>query len=191
MELVLWDLHADPPSAHRLGGLPGATTAVAFSPDGRRALTLVQRARSYWNSRDLLLWELDGPRPAMRHLTAGGTIRTFAFSPDGTSVVAAASLGWGQDQCRLVEWDLRSPSLEPVPIGWPTLPVDVIAFAPDGADLLVSHGTNLLSWHRDEPQPRLVADMDDVCLAIGALRRADGGAGVVTVGRGGLVLWAV
>jgi WD40 repeat protein len=191
MELVLWDLHADQPSADRLGGLAGAITAVAFSPDGRRALTLVQPARSYWNGRYLLLWELDGPRPAARELTAGGTIRTFAFRPDGTSVVAAASLGWGQDQCRLVEWDLRSPSPEPVPIGTPTLPVDVMAFAPDGAHLLVSQGTNLLSWHRDQPRPRLVAKMDDACLAIGALRRADGNAGVVTVGRGGLVLWTV
>jgi WD40 repeat protein len=191
MELVLWDLAADRPSARRLGGLPGAIAAMAFSPDGRRALTLVQPAR-FPSRRELLLWALDDDRAAPRHLVAGGdTIRTFAVSHDGTSLIAAASGSGPGDRCWLVGWDLDNPAPQPTPIGRPTVSVDVMTFRPDGAGLLLSHGSNLLSWDFREPQPRLVADVDDPCLAIGVLRRpADSGA-VVTVGRSGLVLWTL
>lgn len=190
MELVHWDLHSDPPGARRLGRLPGEIMAATFSSDGRYALTLVQRPGR--NRRELLLWEMDTHRSGARHLSAGyDVIRALAFSPDGMSVVAAASLDGRDDQCQLVEWDLRSAAPQPVPLGWPTLPVNAMAFFPDGDGLLISHGTNLLSWYRGEPQPRLVADMDDECLAIGTLRRFDGSSAVATVGRSGLVLWAI
>jgi hypothetical protein len=50
------------------------------------------------------------------------------------------------------------------PIGWPTLPVHVMAFAPDNQ--------SLLARQLSEPQPRLIAEMDDACLAKGSLKRA-------------------
>jgi WD40 repeat protein len=95
--------------------------AVAYSPDGRRALT---------GSRDgtARLWDMDRYEPVLEPLRHEAEVGAVAFSPDGRTLATGALDGVAQT------WDAQTGS----PLGAPLRHaggIRSIAFSPDGRAL--------------------------------------------------------
>ena len=75
--------------------------SVAFSPDGRRALSASQDGT-------LILWDVYTGKP-VRHLSAGGPIWSVAFARDGRLAIS------GQEDGSIRIWGGRHNSLVNTP----------------------------------------------------------------------------
>src|SRR5262249_39639443 len=81
---------------------PNGVRAVAFSPDGRLALTAGGLEK---NGGGVHLWEAATGRPVGKPLAHGRTVHAASFSPDGRTVLALsmdAALLWDVAAARLL-----------------------------------------------------------------------------------------
>ncbi len=83
--LRLWDLATGKEVWNKLAD-PSDAICVAFSPDGRRAV-------SGGGSGDLRLWEVETGKE-LRVWTHGGSVLAVAFMPDGKHVLSGGDSGW-------------------------------------------------------------------------------------------------
>ncbi len=118
--MLYWDPFADPPRRlRRFGDYEGAVNAVAFLPDGKRALSAGDDGRVY-------LHDLEDGKLILRLKGHTGKIVSLAVSPDGRT---AASASWDRT-VRL--WDLEKGAPGPVLRGHRG-PVNAVAFSRDGS----------------------------------------------------------
>jgi WD40 repeat protein len=127
----LWHLGDDQRGERRPLVHDATVVQLEFSSDGRRLLA---------RSRDLAqVWDVTTGKaigPAIRH---GGTLLAAAMSPDGTTLVTSG------DDKRLRLWDLAAPTPSPKEMQQ-SLPTRLIAFRPDGKQLVSSDGLELRRW---------------------------------------------
>lgn len=90
----LWDVQADFAERRRLGPHPDRVSSVAFSPDGRQALTA--------SANELWLWDIRSGRQVRRFTGHTRLVNAVAFSPDGRRALSAA---W-DNSARL--WDVST-----------------------------------------------------------------------------------
>jgi WD40 repeat protein len=131
----LWDL-----TGKELAILTGHTDrvfAVAFSPDGQRIVTASQ-------DKTARLWDLTGKELAILTGHTNG-VSAVAFSPDGQRIATASWDGtvrvWNLSGKALIilnarVWDLTAKEL--ATLGGPTVPVDTVAFSPDGQRIVTA-----------------------------------------------------
>ncbi len=91
--LVIYETAAGK-EVRRFGDLPGPTSAVAFSADGRFL------AAGDWADGTMRLWELASGRAFQKWTSGQGRIIAMAFAPDGSALMSG-----GEDTTALV-WDL-------------------------------------------------------------------------------------
>ena len=78
----LWDVQADFVERRSLGPHPDRVSSVAFSPDGRQALTA--------SAKELRLWDTRSGQLVRRFSGHPRLVNAVAFSPDGRRVLSAA-----------------------------------------------------------------------------------------------------
>jgi sugar lactone lactonase YvrE len=117
--LRLWDIASG--QERQFPGHQGFVYGVAFSPDGRRALS------GGAADRQMMLWDLQAGKELRRFTGLHGQLRTVAFSPDGHKAVHA-----GGNEVTL--WDLQTgqPSRQ---FRGHSGAVNAVAFSPDGRRL--------------------------------------------------------
>jgi hypothetical protein len=122
----VWDIETGR-ELRQLRGHNGFVYGVAFSPDGRQALS--------GGSNDGLMihWDVNTGRELRRFQGLRGNIRSLAFSPDGRK-----ALSTGDND--VILWDLTSGQEVRRYRGHPS-PVCAVAFSPDGRRIL-SGGTD-------------------------------------------------
>jgi WD40 repeat protein len=154
----LWTLGEDRPRERVAFGKHAARVeAVAYSPDSR---TLAWSGRRASDGKDgLWFWDVEGDKPR-----EGDPLRSRAthdrpllFSPDGKTLAVAA---W---RCYL--WDLSRPEPKQRAEIKGKSEVTALAFAPDGASLLIGGGTATNSgwlqlWDVSGEQPRQRSDLE-------------------------------
>jgi WD40 repeat protein len=116
-----WALPRSAPLAHN-----APVTAVAFSPDGSRLLTVAGNTAQLWNSQTA--------EPTGKPFTHGGLILSATFSPDGRRIATSA-----QDSTARV-WDAATCQ----PVGQPFTHKDwvySVRFSPDGRRLITGGGS--------------------------------------------------
>src|SRR5207245_836997 len=126
----LWDVETGK-ELRRFEGHRSFVVAVAFSPDGRRALSagMVQTPpdqSATW------LWDVASGKELHRFHELGGHISSVAFSPDGRQILSG---GWSET-VRL--WDVES-GRELHRFETPAM-VHSVAFSPDGRRALSASG---------------------------------------------------
>ena len=147
-ELVVWDMHWEPPrfgsEVLTLSHSNHNISSMALSPSGLTALTGI-------TNNSLIMWDMDRSSP-----TFGQTISTYhglaepatsiAFSPDGTTALSSSGDG------TLALWSLNAD--QPVfaffgePLTW------AIGFSPDGTSAIASRFDGTLTfWDIDENSP--------------------------------------
>ena len=117
----LWDVASGKPLGEPLRH-DGPVVAVAFSPDGTKALT------GSWDN-TARLWDAATGKPLSEPLRHDGQIVAVAFSPDGTKVLT----GSYDRTARL--WDAATGS----PLGEPLRhsgTVNAVGFSPDGTKVV-------------------------------------------------------
>jgi WD40 repeat protein len=78
--LILWDAQSGEP-VHRLRGHGGDVVNLAFSPNGKRLVSVC------YNDRSLKLWDIPSGQDLLS-LQTDGPARSAVFSPDGQRLVA-------------------------------------------------------------------------------------------------------
>jgi WD40 repeat protein len=146
----LWDLRLIDSTAPPLllAGHSGAVVAVAFSADSRWLAT---------GSRDktIRLWDLAAgdPSKATTQLTASGVIRTLAFNPAGSQLVAATGN-------TLELWDMANlaPDAQPSTLAGHSGAINTLAFSADGHWLATgSADTTARVWDMSAADPAAAA----------------------------------
>lgn len=115
--------------------LTGATSPVAFSPDGRALL--LQHYISAAESK-LYLWEPGVPLQEINPTTAPVAYQGGAFTADGQSIVVISNQDY--EFLRLVEINLQSNRIAPITAGDLTWDVETFALSDDGK--LLAYGIN-------------------------------------------------
>ncbi|MEV8593146.1 hypothetical protein [Streptomyces sp. NPDC052012] len=139
----LWDVHHRVPAGPPWPVWTGTPTALAFSPDSRRlAVGSEELGVSVWDITG------DGPVEVARREPRDDAheftrVRDVSFSPDGSRLAVCGSAG-------AALWDPEGDCWSPLPDG---RFVDVVAFTPDGRQV-VSAGFRQLSLHSaEDPSP--------------------------------------
>lgn len=140
----LWDLTGE--LREEVAWLDGGTTrTVAFSPDGKRLVSVGSKAQ-------LVLWDVAGKQSKHRSELAGhsGAVAGAAFAPDGKTLVSGGEDG----TVRL--WDLTGAEPKPkLPVTGHDDEVRAAVVAPDGRTLVTSsHDATLRIWDLGGPQPK-------------------------------------
>ncbi len=126
--LKLWS--AAPSAQVRTIAAPPEIHIVAFSPDGKRFLSVCRDGKA-------TLWDYDTGRP-LRIFNAGRDIAAVAFSPDGTRIVT------GNDNHELKLWDIEKGQRIETTFGGSAFAVNSVAYAPDGQQFLAASGDGLI-----------------------------------------------
>ncbi len=141
--LRLWDV-ATGEELQRIDS-PGAILNLAFSPDGRLAVTgsgdsiLTGSEFQREIDRTVRVWNLRTGSEMQKFTPNSGFVRAVAFSPDGSNVVAGT---WNSgDNGRLHLWDITSGDRQNIFFGHTDI-ITNVAFSPDGQRLLST------SWDR-------------------------------------------
>jgi len=172
----LWDV-ASGQELRQFHGHRGFVYGVAFSPDGRRALS--------GGSADsqMILWDLQTGKELRRFTGLQGQIRTVAFSPDGRHAVNA-----GASDVTL--WDLQTGQALRHFRGH-TGVVNTAAFSPDGRRLATGGSDRTIRlW--ETATGREVYRLDGHTSGIFALAFSPGGGRLVSGGQDNTVrLWGL
>jgi WD40 repeat protein/tRNA A-37 threonylcarbamoyl transferase component Bud32 len=119
----------------------GAVEAVAFSPDGKTALTASDDGT-------VRLWSTATGEPVGKPLVHQSEVKVVAFSPDGRTLLTG---GWEWDTARL--WNVASG----VPIGKPLThqgEIVAVAFSPDGKTALTASNDGTVGlWDPSNGRP--------------------------------------
>jgi WD40 repeat protein len=139
-DVVLWNLETGRDSNH-FKGHAGAVESVAFSPDGRHALT-----GGGGDGDGVRLWDVRSGKE-VRQLDKDGTL-TIAFSPDGRRALT------GHGHCTIKLWDVETGK-ELNRYGGFGGNVQCVAFSPDGRTALAVRHLNLAIhlWPLPDPPP--------------------------------------
>jgi WD40 repeat protein/DNA-binding XRE family transcriptional regulator len=146
-EVIVWDVKAGA-ELRRLGGHSDWVNDVAFSPDGKTALSASADAT-------LILWEVGTGSIIRRFEGHSGGVNSVAFSPDtsaarGTGGKTALS---GSDDGTLILWDVASGEMIRRFEGH-TQGVTRVAFSPDGKTALSgSYDKSLILWDTSTALP--------------------------------------
>jgi WD40 repeat protein/serine/threonine protein kinase len=135
----VWDVSGDTQVGRSLPGL--TPTRAAFSPDGKRLVTL--------DGKQLLLWDLTAKQLEPRELAPAGDIRQIAFGPGGKCVAVRRGASGAAGAGEFVRiWDADSGK-EIVADRLPTgAPWDSPVISPDGRRVvLVKFTRNVLVWN--------------------------------------------
>jgi hypothetical protein len=174
--LRLWDVETGQ-ELRQFHGHRGFVYGVAFSPDGKRALS----GGSADNQ--LILWDLQTGKELRRFTGLQGQLRTVAFSADGRKAVHA-----GANEVRL--WDLQTGQLVRQFMGH-TQMVYAVAFSPDGRRL-ASAGADRTIRLWDVASGREVHRFEGHTSGIFALAFSPGGGRLVSGGQDNTVrLWGL
>ena len=166
--LRLWDL-ATGEEVQRIESV-GAILNLAFSPDGRRAVTstgdsvLTGPEADREIDRTVRVWNLRSGQEMQKFTPNSGFVRAVAFSPDGSSILAGT---WNStDGGRLHLWSILSGDVLNTFYGHTDI-VTNVAFSPDGRHLVSTSwdrtlrvwdiGTALEVQRFQGPQDRLLA----------------------------------
>jgi WD40 repeat protein len=126
----LWDVAKMTPLHKPMDHYGGGMTAALFSPDGK---TILGSAHGI-----AVLWDAQSGNRLLPHLIHQGAVRGIAFSPDSKTLLTATSTPGRAGLPNVAAahlWDAATGKR----IGQPMehkLPVDAIAFAPDGKTVL-------------------------------------------------------
>ncbi|MCB0186953.1 MAG: WD40 repeat domain-containing protein, partial [Caldilineaceae bacterium] len=168
---------------------------LTFSPDGAWLA-------AYGDS-TVATWAITDERPPQIRRIVTGTIDSVTLGPDGKAgaviVRVATDLPDFQSQwlARVFLWHDQAPTLHPVTREMPTyLAIDTLAFAPDGATLLVSGATYLSEGGSDHLIRvwDIAADALRFGLDFGpetAVQYTPDGRQLLVVRRAGISLWRV
>jgi WD40 repeat protein len=135
--LVLWDVAAKKQYPLDLGPLAvapnGATTALAFDPDGGTLASGSAGGR-------VALWGVDGRKPGLAWQAHTGEVLHVAFAPDGKTLATT-----GKDRAVHL-WNVATGKLL---LSFPVLPREAggLAFSPDGTALTALAGEEVRTWH--------------------------------------------
>lgn len=127
----LWDIQTGK-ERKSLAGHQGFVYGVAFSPDGRQALS------GGATDNTMILWDLQTGKAVRRFQGIGGQLRTVAFSPDGRKAICA-----GEATLRL--WDLQT-GREIQRFQGHTAQTYAVAFSPDGRRLITGGADNTIRY---------------------------------------------
>jgi WD40 repeat protein len=127
----LWDIQTGK-ELKALAGHQGFVYGVAFSPDGRQALS------GGATDNTMILWDLQTGKAVRRFQGIGGQLRTVAFSPDGRKAICA-----GEATLRL--WDLQA-GREIQRFQGHTAQTYAVAFSPDGRRLITGGADNTIRY---------------------------------------------
>jgi WD40 repeat protein len=160
--------------------VPGTFTSVAFSPDSQAVV-------AGDDGGNVPVWSIaDGV--ALQTLSVGlRIVADVAFSPDGKSV-AAASEGWRSEPGAIWLWDVASGAeLHRLTIDTDArflAPAERIAFAPDGAQVLMGLADGgILRWNLADLS--MAQELGGHSAAITALAYAPGGNRILSASRDG------
>ncbi len=122
-----------PGSPATTAGMGGSVWAVAFSPDGRTAL-------SGSTDRTLILWEVATGEALRTFSGHTGAVTSVAFSPDGRTALS------GSGDSTLILWEVATGEVLRTFSGH-TWVVESVAFSPDGRTALSgSRDSTLILW---------------------------------------------
>jgi WD40 repeat protein len=116
----------------RLTGHEGPVVAVAFSPDGKFAVSGGQDGT-------VRVWDVAARKESRSLLGHGAPVNAVAFSPDGRQVLSGGGAGDRDPWVRL--WDLRTVAEVRRYKGHET-PVHCVAFSPDGTRIAYGTGAH-------------------------------------------------
>jgi WD40 repeat protein len=162
----------------------GPVHAVAFSPDGKRALTGSGEGRGQRG--EARLWDTARGQPLGPPLPHQGAVTAVAFSPDGKTVLTGSRDG----TARL--WDATAGKPTQLPLAH-RAPVNVVAFSPDGKTVLIATEQTARLWDVTTGKPigpPLPSTGTEPAGAMTGAFRLDGKV-VLTGTRDGARLWAV
>jgi outer membrane protein assembly factor BamB len=117
----LWEIETGR-EVRQMHGHNGPVFGVAFSPDGKQALSGGSMDRA------MILWDVQNGQILRRFQGLQGAIRTVAISPDGRTALSS-----GNNDVQL--WDLKTGQ-EIRRFKGHTQPVHAVAFSPDGRRVL-------------------------------------------------------